>query len=169
MRRLLMVLAACVLVAPVAPVEALTLDGFRTETVSPSSKTKRRAIGRISIPKLGVNQKIYKGISDREFDIGIGKWPGTPRPGEPGNMVLGGHRTSGIRPFYNIDKLKRGDIIYVSEGKKRARYKVTNRMIVRPTAMWVTKQSSRSTLTLFSCHPKGSTKQRYIIRAKLVK
>lgn len=170
MRRLLLVLTASVLVAPVAPTQALTLDGFRTESVSEvqSAAKKRRAIGRISIPKLGVKQKIYKGITDREFDLGVGKWPGTPKPGEPGNMVLGAHRTSGIRPFYNIEKLKRGDIIYVREGRKRARYKVTNRMVVRPTAMWVTKQSSRSTLTLFSCHPKGSTKQRYIIRAELV-
>lgn len=167
MRRLVTALLACVLVAPVAPVDAITLDGFRTDA-APTSKP-RRAIGRLIIPKIGVNHKMYKGVSDAEFDIGVGKWPGTPRPGEAGNIVIGAHRTSTIRPFYSIDRLKRGDIITVVEGKKRARYKVTNRMVVKPTAMWVTKQSSTSTLTLFSCHPKGSTKQRYIIRATLMK
>ena len=167
MRRLLIALATCVLVAPVATAEAVTLDGFRTE--SPSASKPRRAIGRLIIPRIGVNHKMYKGVSDAEFDIGVGKWPGTPRPGEAGNIVIGAHRTSTIRPFYNIDRLKRGDVITVVEGKKRARYKVTNRMVVRPTAMWVTKQSNASTLTLFSCHPKGSTKQRFIIRAKLMR
>ncbi|CAB4646522.1 unannotated protein [freshwater metagenome] len=166
MRRLLFVLLACVVAAPVASVEALTLDGFRGESVSNKAP---RAIGRLIIPRLSVNEKMYVGISDREFDIGVGKWPGTPRAGEMGNLVIGGHRTSGTRPFYNVDKLRRGDIIIVVEGKKRVRYKVTNKMIVKPTAMWITKQSTDATLTLFSCHPKGSTKQRYIIRATMMK
>lgn len=165
MRRLLFLLLACVVMAPVASVEALTLDGFRGESVSNKSP---RAIGRLIIPRLGVNEKMYMGISDREFDIGVGKWPGTPRAGQMGNLVIGGHRTSGTRPFYNIEKLRRGDIITVVEGKKRVRYKVTNRMVVRPTAMWITKQSTKSTLTLFSCHPKGSVAQRYIVRATLM-
>jgi sortase A len=166
MRRLVIVLLACVMAAPAASVEALSLDGFRAETVS---NKKPRAIGRLIIPRLRVNEKMYMGISDREFDIGVGKWPGTPRAGQLGNLVIGGHRTSGSRPFYNVDKLRRGDVITVVEGKKRVRYKVTNKMIVKPTAMWITKQSNTSTLTLFSCHPKGSTKQRYIIRATLMK
>jgi sortase A len=166
MRRLLLILLACVVVAPVASVEALTLDGFRTTSVS--NKTPR-AIGRLMIPRLGVNEKMYLGISDREFDIGVGKWPGTARAGQIGNVVIGGHRTSGSRPFYNVEKLRRGDIITLVEGSKKIRYKVTNKMIVRPTAMWITKQSTQATLTLFSCHPKGSTKQRYIIRATMLK
>lgn len=164
MRRLIAVLLASVVLAPVASVEALTLDGFRSE-----AKTKKqKAIGRLIIPRLRVSDKMYMGISDREFDLGVGKWPGTPKPGSAGNIVIGGHRTTAHRPFYNIERLRRGDVITVVEGKKRARYKVTNRMIVKPHAMWVTKQSSKSTLTLFSCHPKGSTKQRYIVRAKLI-
>lgn len=166
MRRLLIVLLACVVAAPVASVEALTLDGFRSESVS---KKKPRALGRLVIPRLGVNEKMYMGITDREFDLGVGKWPGTPRAGQLGNIVIGGHRTSGSRPFYNVEKLRRGDVITLIEGKKRVRYKVTNRMIVKPTAMWITKQSTKATLTLFSCHPKGSVKQRYIIRATLMK
>jgi sortase A len=166
MRRLLAVLLCSLVLAPVASVDALTLDGFRGET--PSTKKKDKAIGRIIIPRLGVNEKIYMGITDRQFDIGVGKWPGTPAAGDPGNIVIGGHRTVAKRPFYNIEKLRRGDVITVVEGTKRVRYKVTNRMIVKPNAIWVTKQSTDATLTLFSCHPKGSVKQRYIVRATLM-
>jgi sortase A len=166
MRRLIIALCTCVLIAPAASVGAVTLDGVRVE--APGAKPGR-VIGRLIIPRLGVNHKMYLGVSNAEFDLGVGKWPGTPRPGEAGNIVIGGHRTSGIRPFYNIERLKRGDIITVVEGRTRARYKVTNRMVVKPTAMWVTKQSSSSTITLFSCHPRGSTKQRYIVRATLIR
>lgn len=165
MRRLVFFLLTCVVVAPVASVEAVTLDGFRNGS---NVAKPTHAIGRLIIPRLSVNEKIYIGISDREFDIGVGKWPGTPRAGQMGNLVIGGHRTSGTRPFYNIEKLRRGDIITVVERKKRVRYKVTNRMVVKPTAMWITKQSTKSTLTLFSCHPKGSVAQRYIVRATLM-
>lgn len=166
MRRLLAVLLCSLVVAPVASVEALTLDGFRGEATSTAKKQK--AIGRLIIPKLGVNEKMYMGITDRQFDIGVGKWPGTPLAGNPGNIVIGGHRTVASRPFYNIEKLRRGDVITLVEGKKRVSYKVTNRMIVKPNAMWVTKQSNDATLTLFSCHPKGSVNQRYIVRATLM-
>ena len=163
MRRfLLLVLLACVVTTPVAPVEALTLDGFRTSKISNKAP---RAIGRLIIPRLNVNEKIYVGISNREFDVGVGKWPGTPSAGDVGNLVIGGHRSSGIRPFYNLDKLKRGDRITVEEGRRRVDYVMTHSMIVQPTALWITKQSTNPTLTLFTCHPKGSTKQRYVIRA----
>lgn len=166
MRRLLALLLCSLVLAPVASVEALTLDGFRGETTSTTKKD--RAIGRIIIPKLGVSEKMYMGITDRQFDLGVGKWPGTPPAGNPGNIVIGGHRTEANRPFYNIEKLRRGDVITLVEGKKRVSYRVTNRMIVKPNAMWVTKQSRDATLTLFSCHPKGSVKQRYIVRATLM-
>jgi sortase A len=166
MRRLVFALLACVVIAPVASAEALTLDGFRSTSVS---KKTPRAIGRLIIPRLGVNEKMYMGITDREFDLGVGKWPGTPRAGELGNIVIGGHRTSGTRPFYYVERLRRGDVITLMEGKRRVRYKVTNKMIVKPNAIWITKQSTKSTLTLFSCHPKGSVAQRYIIRATLMK
>ena len=166
MRRLLAVLLACFVLAPVASVDALSLDGFRNEATAANKKPK--AIGRLIIPRLRVNEKMYLGITDREFDIGVGKWPGTPLAGDPGNIVIGGHRTSAHRPFYNIEKLRRGDVITLVEGGKRVRYKVTNKMIVKPNAMWVTKQSNDATLTLFSCHPKGSTRLRYIVRATLM-
>ena len=166
MRRLIFVLLVSVAVAPVAPVEAVTLDGFRS--VADVAKSPR-SIGQLIIPRLGVNTNIYVGITNREFDLGVGKWPGTPSAGRVGNLVIGGHRTKGARPFYNIEKLRRGDIITVVEGQKRARYAVEKQLIVSPTAMWITNQSSKSILTLFACHPKGSTKERYVIRTTLVK
>ena len=127
--------------------------------------TKR--IGNISIPKLGVTQTIYSGVTNSVFDLGVGYWPGTALPGQNGNMVLGGHRTAGARPFYDIQKLRIGDPIVVTRGNRTYTYVVNGSKIVRPTATWILNQTESSTLTLFSCHPRGSVRQRYVVTASL--
>jgi sortase A len=102
------------------------------------------------------------------FAKGVGQWPGTPRPGQRGNIVLGGHRTSGKKPFANIDKLVPGDIITLTTRGLTYRYSVTESLIVKPTDIWITDPTKNATLTLFACHPKGKTTQRYVVRAALV-
>ena len=130
------------------------------------AKTYKR-VGTLSISKLKMTAPIYMGITMDVFDRGVGQWPGTPKPGARGNLVLGGHRTSARRPFSNIDKLRSGDIISISVGRKKYKYVVTGHLIVKPNSIWITDQTSSATLTLFSCHPKGKTTSRYVVRAVL--
>ena len=134
-----------------------------------ASPKQKKSIGTISIPRLKVKSPIYMGITDREFNKGVGQWPGTPKFGKAGNIVLGGHRTSAFRPFEEIQLLRSGDLIVLTTGKKTFQYRVTGRSIVKPTAMWITNQTRMPTLTLFSCHPKGETTHRYVVRAVLIK
>ncbi len=123
----------------------------------------------ISIPRLGVRAKVFTGITDRQFERGFGYWPGTARAGERGNHVVSAHRTSGPRFLYDIDKLNKGDIIHVRQGRKVHRYKVTRSFIVKPHEVWIVNQPKRaSILTMFACHPKGSIDKRYVVRAQLV-
>ena len=122
----------------------------------------------LHIEKIKVTAPVYMGISMNVFAKGVGQWPGTPRPGQRGNIVLGGHRTSGTKPFANIDKLAMGDIISLKSGGKTFRYVVTKTWIVKPTALWITDPTRDATLTLFACHPKGKTTQRYVVRASLL-
>lgn len=153
---------ACVIPTVSRSVSASALSP-REATVS-----RERAIpsvGSLSIPRLKLTSPIYIGVTDEQFNIGVGEWPGSPNPGKLGNIVIGGHRTSGHRPFANIHKLKTGDAIYVKKNGKSFRYKVTKSLVVSKTAIWITKPTSVSTLTLFSCHPVGKTSHRYVIRA----
>ncbi len=122
----------------------------------------------VSIPKLDVNAKVYVGITERQFSRGFGYWPGTARAGQRGNMVLSAHRTSGPRYLYDIDRLQKGDIIHVHQGRRVHRYEVTRSFIVKPHEVWIVNQSKTPILTLFACHPKGSIDKRYVVRAKLL-
>ena len=126
-----------------------------------------RQVGTLSISKLKINSPIYIGITDDVFDKGIGQWPGSAKPGTRGNLVLGGHRTSAPRQFGDIDRLRSGDTISISVGTKTHKYVVTGHSIVKPTSVWITEPTSSATLTLFSCHPKGKTTFRYVVRAVL--
>ena len=126
-----------------------------------------RQVGTLSISKLKITSPIYIGITDDVFDRGIGQWPGSAKPGTRGNLVLGGHRTSAPRQFGDIDRLRSGDTISISVGTKTHKYVVTGHSIVKPTSVWITEPTSSATLTLFSCHPKGKTTFRYVVRAVL--
>ena len=166
MRRIALAFIALLSIAIPARVSAQTPPVF--EDAAPKTKASKISAAIIVIPKLNVRAPIYTGITMDIFDKGVGQWPGTPVAGKKGNIVLGGHRTSGSKPFADIDKLRKGDIVeLVSKGKK-FRYAVTSNFIVKPTAIWITKPTTNATITLFSCHPKGKTSSRYVIRASLI-
>jgi sortase A len=124
-------------------------------------------LGTIEIPKLGMSRSLWEGVSEPTLDRGPGHWPGTAMPGELGNVVIGGHRVSHDRPFRDIDQLVPGDEIALTFGGVRHSYVVTGAQVVMPSDVWVINQSMARTATLFACHPPGSTKERYIVFAKL--
>lgn len=126
-------------------------------------------IGRIVIPRIGVDHEIYEGIWLTVIDQGPGHWPGTPLPGGYGNAVFGGHRVTQSHPFLDVDLLTPGDEInFTLRDGTTATYRMTEQLIVDPDALWIADQKPGHTLTLFACHPKGSARQRIVIRAELV-
>jgi sortase A len=169
MRRVISVALAMSIFVTLAPGStSASAERFDASVVAASPKQKK-SVGTITIPRLKLKSRIYIGITDREFNLGVGQWPGTPKFGKKGNIVLGGHRTSAFRPFEEIQLLRSGDLIALTTGKKTFRYRVTGRSIVKPTAVWITSPTRTPTLTLFSCHPKGKTTHRYVVRAVLIK
>lgn len=130
------------------------------------TKDDQTVLGTIEIPAIQVKQTILQGIRLSTFDKGVGHWPGTALPGQVGNVVLGGHRTSGIRPFRNVDQLKKGDEIIITTEQGTFVYVVDGQTIVDPVdGIWIIDQTEKATLTLFACHPPGSVRQRIIIFA----
>ena len=121
-------------------------------------------VGTLEIPAIGVDKTMYEGITLNTLDRGPGHWPGTAGPGQAGNMVIAGHRTSHDRPFYDLDKLAPGDEIEVTNMAGTFVYQVTDTIVVSPSDTWIVDQTPEKTITLFACHPKGSTRQRIVVR-----
>lgn len=126
-------------------------------------------LGTIEIPKIDVSMTMYEGIRLSTLDRGPGHWPGTAMPGQVGNVVVAGHRTSGHQVFRNIDVLVEGDeILFTDTDGSVHRYRVTSSRIVLPTEVWIVDQTPTPTATLFACHPPGSVRERYVVFAELV-
>jgi LPXTG-site transpeptidase (sortase) family protein len=125
---------------------------------------------RIEIPKLGVNTIVVQGTSPSALKAGAGHYPSTPLPGQKGNVAIAGHRTTYGRPFNSIDKLKVGDRVVLTTPAGRYTYRLMRApWITHPFDWSVTAKSKDPLLTLTTCHPKGSARERLVVRAKMVR
>jgi sortase A len=124
-------------------------------------------LGRLLIPAIGVDMAMYEGIRMSTLDKGPGHWPGSALPGQIGNLVVGGHRTSKHKVFRNIDDLVAGDQIIFQDATGEYVYLVNRVEVVQPTDVWIINPTDTPTATLFACHPPGSTRQRIVVFADL--
>lgn len=128
------------------------------------------SLTRIKIPALGLDTVVVEGITPSALRAGAGHYPQTPLPCEGGNVAIAGHRTTYGRPFGNVDQLKPGDTIELTTPIGGCVYQVAkDPWVVSPTEMSVLDTTAERSLTLTTCHPKGSAAQRLIIRATWVK
>lgn len=133
----------------------------------PHAAEQRIGIGSIEIPRIGVNKPMFEGVTLTTLDRGPGHWPGTAMPGQPGNVVVGGHRVSHDRPFRNIDRLTPGDEVIFTTDAGRFVYRVVGTEIVTPDAIRIIDQTPSPTATLFACTPPGSTSHRIVVHLAL--
>ena len=125
------------------------------------------AIGRIQIPKIGVDKFFVEGVGHDDLMKGPGHYPGTPLPGQQGNAAIAGHRTTYGAPFYNLNNLVPGDQIVLQTLAGRYVYDVTGTQVVLPDDVSVIAPESGYHLTLTTCNPRFSAAQRLVISAAL--
>ena len=126
-------------------------------------------IGRVSAPSINLEWTFMNGVGVPDLKKGPGWMPWTSFPGAPGNSVLSGHRTTYGAPFRHLDSLELGDRITVSApGKADAVFEVRSVYIVQPNDAWVASQTDGVRLTLTTCDPVGSDRERLIVQAELV-
>lgn len=107
--------------------------------------------------------------------LGIGHYADTAMPGEIGNFALTGHRQTHGRPFYSVTSLEEGDALIVETAEAWYVYKVTDTRIVTPRQTEViapnpdepAAAATEASITLTTCHPLFSTKERYIVHGTL--
>jgi len=128
------------------------------------------SLTRIIIPAIDVDVVVVEGVSPSALRAGAGHYPSTPLPCEDGNVAIAGHRTTYGRPFHNLDLLEVGDEITLETPIGSCTYAVneSSPLIVRPDDISVLESTPEPTLTLTTCHPKGSARQRLIIKATRV-
>jgi len=124
---------------------------------------------RIVIPSIGVNEPILEGSGIGVIERG-GTWrrPNTVNPGESGNSVIVGHRYYGndVSTFYHLDKVEVGQLFAVYWEGSELLYEVTETKIVDASAIEVEGSFNDDRLTLYTCHPIWTAKERLVVVAK---
>jgi len=132
----------------------------------PPTITTGGLIGRIEITRLGLSAILIEGISTKTLRRAVGHIPGTPLPGEAGNVGISGHRDTFFRPLRNI---RRNDVITLTTLRGEYRYRVLSTKVVGPRDVAVLDPSRNEILTLVTCYPfyfVGPAPDRFIVRAE---
>lgn len=127
------------------------------------------------IPKLDVDVLVVEGTTPAALRAGAGHYLDTALPGEVGNVAIAGHRTTYGRPLNRMDELGPGDVVELETPFAVYTYTAVpafgghaNPWVVLPNDTSVlAPEPGKSLLTLTTCHPKGSAKQRLIMRFEL--
>lgn len=121
---------------PVPPPQALS--------VLPAPSAKGASL-RLTIPALGNssrNVKVLEGWDTEQIDQGIGHYLLSDGPGEVGNYVLAGHRSSriGYEPWANLPNIPNGSEVIIRSPKAVYTYTLFKSREVLPEEMWTVAQ-----------------------------
>ncbi len=152
-----------VLLSPAAEARTLELAARRLRrTARPG-----QAIGRIVIPRLGLNMILVNGTDEASLTRGPGRDLRSYMPGENRLVYIAGHRTTFLAPFSHIDWIRPGDPITLEMPYGTFRYRATGHRIVPATDLAVLRSPRHELLALQACNPRFFATQRYIVYARL--
>lgn len=137
-----------------------------TNVRTPMKISDGDVIGMIEIQSVGIRAVVVQGDSSAILRRAVGHIPGTPLPGEAGNVALAAHRDTIFRP---LQKIKAGDEIDLRTAAGVLQYRVRSTEIVGPNDVRVLESRGRNELTLVTCYPfylVGHAPDRFVVQAE---
>jgi sortase A len=158
---------------PQARTQAELLSAFKQEVPtttldSPSSAPAEGGpVALLAIPSIGLQQVVVEGTSPEDLKDGPGHLRAAPLPGEFGNAVIEGRRTTYGAPFGSLHQLHAGDIIKVTTGQGLVVYVVTTVTHVNVGQPDPASPTLDSRLTLLTSDPAYVSSGELAVTAKL--
>jgi sortase A len=158
---------------------AVAIDARRYRLTS----HRGEALGRMRIPRLGLNLILVDGTDHESLKRGPGRYAGEAKdltgvsgtppkdfmPGEGQLVYVAGHRTTYLAPFSHIDRLRPGDPVVVELPYATFEYRISRSRIVPATDLASLKSRGREVLVLQACHPRFFASHRYLAYARPVR
>jgi sortase A len=127
------------------------------------------ALDYLEIPAIGVDRYIVQGVAEADLQEGPGHYPGTPLPGQAGNVAIAGHRTTFGAPFFRLNEVHSGDLVYLTDTLGTTWvYSVVRQFVVAPSDVAVLDATRAPELTLTTCNPRFEATSRLVVRAVLL-
>lgn len=154
--------------APSATVRHGVPGKTATAIVYPPAPPPGGAVDHLVIPAIGVDRYVVQGVAEGDLQMGPGHYPGTPLPGHAGNAAIAGHRTTFGAPFFRLNELVPGDLVYLTDTAGTTWvYRVVHMWVVAPTDVAVLGATRDAALTLTTCNPRFEATSRLVVRALL--
>lgn len=129
-------------------------------------------MGRITIPKIGVDLPVYHGTEAETLEKGVGHMESTSLPigGEYRHAVLTGHRgLPSAELFTRLDELEPGDQFYLHVLDATLAYQVDQILTVEPQELeTLVAEPGQDYVTLVTCTPYGVNTHRLLVRGTRV-
>ena len=149
---------------------ATTTAQIRAEARRYRLESKRgQAVGRIHVPRLGLNMVFVDGTDHDTLKKGPGLDRRTYMPGEGQLVYIAGHRTTYLAPFAHIERLRPRDVITLEVPYGTFIYRVFKHRIVASNDVAVLRSHGRDVVILQACHPRFFASHRYLAYARLVR
>ncbi len=153
--------------------------------VDPSANVRVGPEPKLIIPKINVDVPVVYGVGyDQKSQLnamkkGVAHFsiPGANSiPGQIGNTVISGHSSNDLFDpgdykfiFAQLNKMKKGDSIYVNYKSTRYTYTITKKEVVLPSQVdKLTYSTKKPILTLITCTPLGTAEKRLLVTAEQV-
>ena len=147
---------------PVLPHDLITTSGNH-----PAPQTARQplgtALGILEVPRLHLKAAFLEGAYENQLEVGPGHMEATPLPGQAGDAVVAGHRTTWGKPFADLDQLRIGDRAIATTPQGRFVFAVTSTSIVLPSDLGGIIATTGPSLTLLTCTPRYSASHRLLV------
>jgi len=127
------------------------------------------AIGRIRIPRIGLNMVLVNGTDHETLKKGPGRYLGSYMPGENRLVYIAGHRTTYLAPFSHIDDIRKGDTVTLEVPYGTFVYRISGHRIVSAGDVSVLRSPRHEVLILQACHPRFFATHRYLQYALLAR
>jgi len=153
--------------------------------IDPTGDTAVSADPRLVIPKINVDVPVAYDVGN-DYDSQMKAMAGglahfaipgaSSHPGQTGNTVLSGHSSNDLFDsgdykfiFAQLEKMTVGDTIYANYQSKRYTYVVTKTEVVKPSEVnKLVYPTSKPILTLITCTPLGTSRNRLLVTAEQV-
>ena len=128
------------------------------------SEGRGTPVGRLTIPRLGLDEVVVEGVGDAELRAGPGHMIGSVLPGDSGTSVISAHRD---RHFHALGGIAVGDTVVTESAHGTVVWKVTRMRVVNAEDSALEARTT-PTLMLTTCWPiryLGPAPERLIVEA----
>ena len=129
-------------------------------------------MGYIEIPAINIDLPIYHGTTGAAMEKGAGHMEGTSLPvgGIGTHAVISAHSgMASAKLFTDLDKLKLGDMFFITVCNQKLAYEVDNIAVVEPTDIDLIRiDTQQDYVTLLTCTPYGVNTHRLLVRGHRV-